>query len=65
MSLQVNRWNGEIQEGIFVMLQLFIDLVAARLAFDPVPLKLMDILAVVSTGINFCILFLNFTIAIL
>lgn len=40
----VHRWNGEIQEGIFNMLQLFIDLVATRLQYLPVPINLLDVL---------------------
>ncbi|XP_060555692.1 ubiquitin carboxyl-terminal hydrolase 24-like isoform X1 [Ruditapes philippinarum] len=43
-SNAVHRWNTEIQEGINNMLQLLIDLVAARLTHQPVHLHLMDIL---------------------
>ena len=46
-SNAVHRWNTEIQEGINNMLQLLIDLVAARLTHQPVHLHLMDILGMV------------------
>ncbi|KAL3868453.1 hypothetical protein ACJMK2_041259 [Sinanodonta woodiana] len=41
----VHKWNTEIQEGIFSMLQLLIDLVVARLQHLPVHIILMDVLA--------------------
>ena len=46
-STAVHRWNTEIQEGINNMLQLLMDLVAARLKHQPVPLGLMDVLTMV------------------
>jgi ubiquitin carboxyl-terminal hydrolase 9/24 len=42
-SPAVHRWNTEIQEGIFNMLQLLVDLVAVRLQHLPVPKGLMDV----------------------
>ena len=47
-STAVHRWNTEIQEGINNMLQLLMDLVAARLKHQPVPQCLMDMLTMVS-----------------
>ena len=43
----VHRWGSEIQEGVYTMLQLLVDLVAARLHHNPVPLCLLDVLAMV------------------
>ena len=37
----------EIQEGIYDMLELFIDLVLARIKTEPVPVGLLNILATV------------------
>ncbi|XP_052274227.1 ubiquitin carboxyl-terminal hydrolase 24-like isoform X2 [Dreissena polymorpha] len=44
-SNAVHRWSTDIQEGIYNMLQLLVDLVAARLQHMPVHLTLMDVLA--------------------
>ena len=46
-STAVHRWNTEIQEGINNMLQLLVDLVAARLLHMPVPISLMEVLVMV------------------
>ncbi len=46
-SSATHRWQAEIQEGIFNMLELFIDLVVTRLQHDPVPTQLLTILAMV------------------
>ena len=42
------RWNAEIQEGIYAMLEMLVDLVTTRLERDPVPCGLLDTLALVS-----------------
>ncbi|XP_014661859.1 PREDICTED: ubiquitin carboxyl-terminal hydrolase 24-like [Priapulus caudatus] len=42
----VHRWGPEIQEGIYNMLTLFTDLAAARLKHLPVPVRLLETLAV-------------------
>ena len=42
------RWNAEIQEGIYAMLEMLVDLVATRLERDPVPCGLLATLALVS-----------------
>ena len=47
-SNATHRWNTEIQEGIYVMSELFIETITARLAYDPVPCKLLETLALVS-----------------
>ena len=44
----VHRWGREIQDGIYDMLQLLIDLVATRVQHLPVPIDLLEILALVS-----------------
>ncbi|KAL4237153.1 Ubiquitin carboxyl-terminal hydrolase 24 [Mactra antiquata] len=44
-STAVHRWGTEIQEGIFNMLQLLVDLVAARLQHQPVHQHLLDVLS--------------------
>eukprot|EP00795_Rhopilema_esculentum_P004483 gene4483-20726_t len=41
----VRRWNSETLEGVYNMLRLFIDLAAARLHFEPVPVKLLSVLS--------------------
>ena len=47
-SNAVHRWGGEIQEGIYNMLGLLVDLVAARLKHQPVPCELLGVLNMVS-----------------
>lgn len=47
MSAAVHRWGIDIQEGIFDMLQLLIDLIATRLRYEPVPVDLLHVLAMV------------------
>jgi len=42
------RWNSEIQEGIYAMLEMLVDLVTTRLERDPVPCSLLATLALVS-----------------
>ena len=42
------RWNTEIQEGIYTMLEMLVDLVATRLESDPVPAGLLATLSLVS-----------------
>jgi len=46
-SAAVHRWGIDIQEGIFDMLQLLIDLIATRLRYEPVPVDLLHVLAMV------------------
>jgi len=46
-SAAVHRWGIDIQEGIFDMLQLLIDLIATRLRYEPVPVDLLHVLSVV------------------
>ncbi|XP_022101626.1 ubiquitin carboxyl-terminal hydrolase 24-like isoform X2 [Acanthaster planci] len=47
VSNAVHRWGAEIQEGIYNMLQLTVDLVAARLKHKPVPVDLLGVLTMV------------------
>ena len=42
------RWNAEIQEGIYAMLEMLVDLVTTRLEREPVPCGLLATLALVS-----------------
>ena len=42
------RWNSEIQEGIYAMLEMLVDLVTTRLEREPVPCGLLSTLALVS-----------------
>ena len=51
-SHAVRRWNSETQEGVYNMLQLFVDLAATRLKYDPVPIKLLTILTQVRFSFN-------------
>ena len=43
------RWLSDVQEGIYDMLSLFIDLIVARLKHDPLPLSMLQILAMVGS----------------
>ncbi|ELT87806.1 hypothetical protein CAPTEDRAFT_215537 [Capitella teleta] len=45
----VLRWGREIQEGIYDMLQLLIDLVAIRLRHEPIPVELLGVIALTFT----------------
>ncbi|CAF4573224.1 unnamed protein product [Rotaria sp. Silwood1] len=46
-SHPVNNWAFEIQSGVFEMVELLIDLIAARLSYSPVPVKLLETLSIV------------------
>ena len=46
--LLFSRWNAEIQEGIYAMLEMLVDLVTTRLEREPVPCGLLATLALVS-----------------
>lgn len=41
-SAAVQRWNFEIQKGILSMLELFIDLLVARLKHKPLPILMLN-----------------------
>jgi hypothetical protein len=63
-SSATHRWQAEIQEGIYNMLELYIDLVITRLQHDPVPISLLNILATVRFRkcyfiVYFCVIFLQ------
>jgi ubiquitin carboxyl-terminal hydrolase 9/24 len=42
----VNNWGVEVQLGVFDMVELLIDLIAARLSYSPVPVQLLETLAI-------------------
>src|ERR1051325_8909912 len=44
----VHRWTADTQEGIYDMVQLYVDLVAYRLQHEPIPSDLLHTLAMVS-----------------
>ena len=44
-SNATHRWPADIQDGIFIMSELFIETVTARLEYRPVPCKMLDTLA--------------------
>ena len=46
----VRRWGPEIQDGVYHMLQLLIDLVATALQHDTVPVGLLNVLVMVSVA---------------
>lgn len=46
-SNAVQRWMAEIQEGIRLMCELFIELLTTRLRYDPVPCQLLQTLALI------------------
>jgi len=53
MSAAVHRWGIDIQEGIFDMLQLLIDLIATRLRYEPVPVDMLHVLSMVCSDCLF------------
>ena len=44
-SQAVRKWTPEIHEGVFNMIQLFIDLAAMRLKYQPVPINILTCLS--------------------
>lgn len=42
----MNNWGVEVQIGVFDMVELLIDLIAARLSYAPVPVQLLETLAI-------------------
>ena len=45
-SHHVNNWGVEVLLGVFDMVELLIDLIAARLFYSPVPVQLLETLAI-------------------
>ncbi|CAF1420031.1 unnamed protein product, partial [Adineta steineri] len=45
-SHHVNNWGVEVQLGVFDMVELLIDLIAARLSYFPVPVQLLETLTI-------------------
>ena len=43
-SHATHRWQTEIQEGILLMCELYIDLLTTRLQYDPVPCSMLNTL---------------------
>ncbi|CAK8688756.1 unnamed protein product [Clavelina lepadiformis] len=43
-SSAVQRWPADVQDGIYDMLVLFIDLIVTRLKYDPLPLSMLNLL---------------------
>ena len=46
-SPATHRWQTEIQEGILLMCELYLDLVVTRLQYDPVPCHLLATLSLI------------------
>ena len=46
-SAATQRWSGEIQEGILLMCELYMELLVTRLQYDPVPSHLLTTLALI------------------
>lgn len=44
-SQAVRKWGTDIHEGVFNMIQLFVDFAAYRLTYEPVPQKILGTLA--------------------
>ena len=44
-SQAVKKWTGDIHEGVYNMIKLFVDLSTVRLKYEPVPLKILASLA--------------------
>ena len=45
-SHHVNNWGVEVLLGVFDMVELLVDLIAARLSYSPVPVQLLETLAI-------------------
>lgn len=58
-SNAVHRWGLEIHEGIYNMLQMVVDLVAARLKYKPIPIELLELLALVSICVEMLGIFIG------
>ena len=41
----VSDWESTVQNGILNLVELLIDLIAARLSYPPVPIKLLEVLS--------------------
>ena len=48
-NINLNRWPADVQDGIYDMLVLFIDLIVTRLKYDPLPLSMLNLLGMVYT----------------
>ena len=46
-SHATHRWQTEIQEGILLMCELYIDLLITRLQYDPIPCSMLNTLALI------------------
>jgi len=46
-SHATHRWQTEIQEGILLMCELYIDLLTTRLQYDPVPCTMLNTLSLI------------------
>ena len=46
-SHATHRWQTEIQEGILLMCELFIELLTTRMQYDPVPCHMLNTLALI------------------
>ena len=42
----MNNWGVEVQSGVFDMVELLVDLIAARLSYSPVPVQLLETISV-------------------
>ena len=46
-STATQRWTSEVQEGILLMCELYIDLLVTRMKYDPIPCHLMSTLSLI------------------
>ena len=46
-SHATHRWQTEIQEGILLMCELFIELLTTRMQYEPVPCHMLNTLALI------------------
>ena len=42
----MSSWGPEVQNGVLDMVELLVDLIAARLSYTPIPLQLLETLAI-------------------
>ena len=52
-STATQRWTSEVQEGILLMCELYLDLLVTRMKYDPIPCHLLSTLALIFDSDNY------------
>ena len=52
-STATQRWTSEVQEGILLMCELYLDLLVTRMKYDPIPCHLLSTLALIFDPDNY------------